>query len=212
MRNLILRKNDDLFTPIKPSDTMEIRKTIELLYKPYFFGTFGSLILILLFVVTLSITNSFSHAVSQYVLYWPEFSVLIFGFGIQMGLFFYLRGYAKVMSDPNVGSKSIVATSGVSGGAMIACCLHHVADVIPFVGLSGVAFFLGEYQRDFLILGIMSNALGITYILSLIQKHRLFIPNRLLSRIVRVPWPQLFRLAVGLAILGLAAWIYWRFV
>ena len=50
---------------------------------------------------------------------------------------------------------------GTSGGtsvtAMVACCLHHVTDVLPILGLSAAATFLTRYQRPFMLIGLGMN-------------------------------------------------------
>lgn len=44
---------------------------------------------------------------------------------------------------PAAGVAASTATSGV---AMLACCAHHLAEVLPVVGLSGAALFLAEVK------------------------------------------------------------------
>jgi hypothetical protein len=55
--------------------------------------------------------------------------------------------------------------------AMIACCLHHVAELAPVVGLTGAALFLNEYKRDLMTLGLVMMVLGILWMLGLIVYH-----------------------------------------
>ncbi len=50
---------------------------------------------------------------------------------------------------------------------MAACCAHHLADVLPLLGLSGVAIFLVRYQLFFIIAGVLSNVVGITITLEM---------------------------------------------
>lgn len=56
---------------------------------------------------------------------------------------------------------------------MIACCAHHLSDVLPFVGLAGLAAFLVDYQVFFIVLGVVSNIIGIMIMLESIQRHNL---------------------------------------
>ena len=62
-----------------------------------------------------------------------------------------------------------VASTGVSTTSMIACCAHHIADIAPFLGITALGLFLTKYQSTFLLMGILSNVLGITYMTSLIE-------------------------------------------
>jgi hypothetical protein len=57
---------------------------------------------------------------------------------------------------------------------MVACCAHHVTDVLPILGVSAAAVFLNQYQDVFIIVGVLSNLIGITVMLRIIQKHDLY--------------------------------------
>ena len=66
-----------------------------------------------------------------------------------------------------------MGTSGTtSATAMVACCLHHVADVLPVLGLSAAASFLTRYQRPFMLLGLGMNILGILIMLVVLYRER----------------------------------------
>ncbi len=52
---------------------------------------------------------------------------------------------------------------------MAACCAHHLTDVLPNLGLSGLATFLASYQVLFIVIGVLSNVVGITIMLETIQ-------------------------------------------
>lgn len=116
----------------------------------------------LLFVIT----KDPSHPLSQFKLFQPWMSLLIIGFGIQMGLFWLMKKGVKFNLQEKKDANLAVGTGTVvSGVAMIACCAHHAVEVLPLVGLSAAALFLGEYQEQFLILGVLSNLFGITMML-----------------------------------------------
>jgi hypothetical protein len=57
---------------------------------------------------------------------------------------------------------------------MVACCAHHLTDVLPLIGLAGAAVFLTAYQSIFLLLGLLSNVVGIVYLLGVLRRHGLF--------------------------------------
>jgi len=50
---------------------------------------------------------------------------------------------------------------------MVACCAHHLADVLPFLGLAGVSIFLVRYQIPILLLSLAINIIGI----AMMRKH-----------------------------------------
>lgn len=129
----------------------------------------GSAGLLAFYFLVLRLTNpSWDHAIEQFRQLWFWMLLLDFGFGIQIGLYTHLRSLGRDGSSAKIASTS----AGVSAGSMIACCAHHVADVLPIIGLSGIAFFLTEYQVWFIILGIISNAAGIIYISKQIKTIR----------------------------------------
>lgn len=90
------------------------------------------------------------------------------GFGTQMGLFIVLRSL-----HAQVRARGVLASTGTSTVAMVACCAHHLADVLPILGLSGAAIFLNDYKLPLLWLGIVMNLAGIGYLHMQIRTQRL---------------------------------------
>lgn len=82
------------------------------------------------------------------------------GFGTQVGLIVYLRGM-----HVRAAASGVVASSGTSTAAMLACGAHHLVDVAPVLGLSGAVIFLNAYKAPLLWLGIAMNLVGIAYLL-----------------------------------------------
>lgn len=82
---------------------------------------------------------------------WTQFSLsrywiigLAVGFGVQVGLFTYLRALHRARM-----SGAVAATTGtVSGSAMVACCAHYLVNIMPIVGISGFAAVVGQYQQS----------------------------------------------------------------
>src|SRR6266540_6327630 len=66
----------------------------------------------------------------------------------------------------------VAASTGTSAAAMLACCAHHLADVLPIVGVAGAAVFLNAYKTPLLWLSIVMNLAGVVYLLRKIQRHR----------------------------------------
>jgi xanthine/uracil permease len=84
---------------------------------------------------------------------------------------------------------------------MVACCAHHLSDVLPIIGLTGAALFFSDYQKIFLLLGVLSNVVGITLMLHMIQRHGLMEKGHLLfERIFRWDMGKVFRWNIGLSI------------
>jgi len=55
---------------------------------------------------------------------------------------------------------------------MVVCCLHHVTDVLPILGLSAAATFLTRYQRPFMLVGLGLNIIGIIVMLVVLYRER----------------------------------------
>lgn len=83
-------------------------------------------------------------------------------FGIQASLYSILRFrlFVPIASRTSTGAL-MGANGGTSVTAMVACCLHHVTDVLPVLGLSAAATFLTRYQRPFMLIGLGMNIIGI---------------------------------------------------
>lgn len=131
------------------------------------------------------VTKDIRHPISQFRLFQPWMSILIVGFGIQVGLYSLLRRGFRLNINQKKETKIAAGAGGtVSGVSMVACCAHHVADVTPILGLTGAAVFLTEYQKEFLIFGIIANLLGILYMSWLLveKKHPRDILQYALSR------------------------------
>lgn len=162
----------------------------------------GAIALLGMYFGILTLANSLGHAVDQFLLMWPWFTVLVVGFGVQTGLYTYIRRVQKIHHISALASKKgITATGGVSTTAMVACCAHHLSDVLPIIGLTGAALFFSDYQRIFLLMGILSNAVGITLMLHLIQRQGLIEEGQpLFERIFQWNMGKIFRWNTGLSI------------
>ncbi len=90
------------------------------------------------------------------------------GFGTQLGLFTYLRLVQRALARESVVLAGAgAATSSVS---MVACCAHHLADVLPIVGVSGLVAILVELRTPLMLLGLATNALGIALMLDQLRR------------------------------------------
>ena len=135
-------------------------------------GFIGSASLLIIYFLIVSLTESVNHAIEQFIELWYLIVPLVAGFGIQSGLFYHIRKELKLRRNQSAQA-SMAASGGVSTTSMIACCAHHLTDVLPIFGLSAATLFLSTYQVFFMVLGVASNLVGITLMLELIKKHKL---------------------------------------
>jgi hypothetical protein len=134
-------------------------------------GVAGAVFLAGLYLGIVSVAESASHALS---LFWEDrvFVVpIILGFGAQVGLFTYLK-LGLFVPGAAAGGATTAAGGGVSTLAMVACCAHHVSDVLPLIGLTAAAAFLAEWKLAFMLVGLATNAAGIAFMLWQIAKAR----------------------------------------
>jgi hypothetical protein len=142
--------------------------------------------LVVVYVGLLALANSLEHALGEFQRLWYWMVPLILGFAAQVGLFAYARTATR--GEGSVHARGVAASGGTSTLSMVACCAHHLTDVLPLIGLAGAAMFLAQYQNLFLLLGVLSNVVGLVYVLGLLHQHGLY-PRRasLLSLCAR--WP-----------------------
>ncbi len=133
-------------------------------------GIAASLALLSVYFAIVSLAQDFSHAVQTFRDLWYWITALVIGFGVQGGLYYYVR--ASLIAR-RASTASVAACGGVSTTAMAACCAHHLSDVLPLLGLSAAAVFLAEYQVLFMVMGVLSNFVGIVFMLGLIQQNKL---------------------------------------
>ncbi len=129
-------------------------------------GLAASLLLLAFYLAIASLLGGVSFAISNFVKLWYWMIPLVIGFGIQIGMFFYVK---EQMHKKATGTAA--ASSGISATSMVACCAHHIADIAPFLGITALGLFLTKYQSTFLLMGIFSNILGITYMTSLANRN-----------------------------------------
>ena len=112
------------------------------------------------------LAGSWKAAIDQFTNLWYFMIPLSIGFGIQVGI------YTKVKQFMNItGAKGVMAgNTTTSTIGMIACCAHHISDILTIIGLSALSTFLVNYQIPILIIGIIANIIGITYLLRLQTK------------------------------------------
>lgn len=135
--------------------------------RPMVFGALAALGLIAFYLGIITLAQGWGHAVQQLADDRFFIAVLVTGFGVQVGMFIYLRSI-----HTRATSGGVAASTGTSATAMLACCAHHLADILPILGLSGAAIFLNAYKTPLLWLGIVMNLAGVAYLLRKVLRQR----------------------------------------
>jgi hypothetical protein len=136
-------------------------------------GLAGMLFLSGLYFGLVSWAEGPEHAMQ---LFWDERWIIIpiiLGFGVQAALYTILKKRLFVPVSSTGPSGAIMGAGGTTSTvAMVACCAHHVTDVLPILGLTAAATFLAEYQTTFMIIGLGTTLAGITFMLVILFHER----------------------------------------
>lgn len=135
-------------------------------FVPILVGAVGSLALLGLDLGVIALAQGWAHAWEQLGAdRWFVVSLAL-GFGTQVALISVLGArHARA----HTGGVAVSAGTGAAG--MLACCAHHLADILPILGISGAAIFLNAYRTPLLWLGIAMNLSGVVYLARLVARR-----------------------------------------
>lgn len=109
----------------------------------------------------LTLVSGWAFTLEQFALFWPYIVALAAGFGVQVALFVYLR---RLVSGAQAHGKVVAVSGTASTAAMISCCTHYLANILPIVGAAGLVTLATQYQVELFWVGLAFNAVGIAYI------------------------------------------------
>jgi hypothetical protein len=136
-------------------------------------GLAGAGLLTALYFGIVSWAESPQHAAD---LFWQDRFIvipIILGFGMQAALYTILKKRLFVPVTSTGPSGKLIGTGGTTSTlAMVACCAHHVSDVLPILGLTAAAAFLAEYRVAFMLVGLSTTMLGMGVMLAILFKER----------------------------------------
>lgn len=132
----------------------------NLIKKPVIFGVMAAALLLSFYFLLLSLVSGWDFTKVQFKDNWYWIVSLSVGFGIQIGLFTYLKNLHKIA----VSGKVVAASGTTSTVAMVSCCAHYLVNILPVIGISGIAAIIGQYQTELFWLGLASNFFGIGYL------------------------------------------------
>ena len=136
--------------------------------KPLAAGTLAFLAMVGVYFGVLTLVSGWSFTVSQFAQYWYYVMPLAIGFGIQMGLYVYLK---QLLLHHDCG-KMVAVSGATSTGAMLACCTHYLANILPVIGAAGAVTLIAQYQVELFWVGLVFNLGGIIFIASSIVSAR----------------------------------------
>lgn len=124
-------------------------------------GTFALIALLGIYFGVLTVVSGWSFTLDQFREFWPYIVPLAAGFGLQVGLYLHLRQLTASHHHAN----QVVAASGTTSTiAMLACCTHYLANILPVLGAVGLVTLVAQYQIELFWVGLAFNAAGIVYV------------------------------------------------
>ena len=159
--------------------------TINKKFLPFGTGLLGSFSMAVLYFGIVSAVESPDHALDFFVQDLWIVIPIILGFGVQVALYTILKLRLfispQLASNPALSQSNQVASSGLGASgatstmAMVACCAHHVTDILPILGLTAATAFLAQYRLWFMWIGLGMTLIGIVYMLFvLFREKRMF--------------------------------------
>lgn len=104
-------------------------------------------------------SGSFSHLTEQVRTDWYLLVLILAAFGTEVAFFAELRHLHRMhQSERTAGA----AGAGASTVGMVACCSHHLAELIPLVGAAGAATFVYDKRVAFMVAGLAINAIAVS--------------------------------------------------
>lgn len=141
--------------------------------KSILLGLLGGLGLLGVYFAILTLVSGQQFALQQFDDNWYYVLALSAGFGIQIGLYTYLRQTVH----QNSGGKVVAVSGTTSTIAMVSCCSHYLVNVLPIIGLTGFITVVSQYQTQLFWVGIGANVLGVGYMSSKVLKIKDSIKN-----------------------------------
>lgn len=137
--------------------------------RPVEFGVGALVLLLAIYFGVVSLISGIAFALDQFAIFWYFIIPLAMGFGIQVGLFVYLKN----LVGQHGASGKVVAVSGTTSTvAMVSCCSHYLVNILPILGVAGFLTIVAEYQIELFWLGLAFNAAGILYVSDKVIKAR----------------------------------------
>lgn len=132
---------------------------IKKLLQPTLRGLFSAIILLFIYFTIIILVSGWSFAQDQFQQFWYYVVSLAIGFGIQIGLYTYLKNSVLHSISPK-----IVATTGTTSTiAMVSCCAHYLVNLLPILGAIGIITVISQYQIQLFWVGLIFNFAGLVY-------------------------------------------------
>lgn len=124
--------------------------------------------LLTVYVTIVSLVSGWEFMLAQLAKFWYFVISLAIGFGIQVGLYSYLK---HAIQHKNTSGRVLAVSGTTSTAAMVSCCAHYLVNLLPILGAVGVITIISQYQVQLFWLGLVFNFAGIFYMLNRVIKY-----------------------------------------
>ncbi|MBI3479700.1 MAG: hypothetical protein HY016_04995 [Nitrosomonadales bacterium] len=131
--------------------------------RPMQFGTGAVVLLLAIYFGVVGLISGMDFALDQFAQFRYFIVALALGFGIQAGLYTYLK---NLVGQHGKSGKVVAASGTTSTAAMVSCCAHYLVNVLPVMGVTGFLTIVAEYQVELFWIDLVFNAAGILYVSS----------------------------------------------
>ena len=138
-----------------------------MLAKPFQLGTLAFILMLAIYFGVVSLISGRNFAIEQFAGFWYFIVALALGFGIQVGLYTYLK---DLVGQHGMSGKVVAASGTTSAAAMVSCCAHYLVNILPILGVTGILTLVAQYQIELFWLGLAFNVAGILYIVPKVVK------------------------------------------
>src|SRR3989338_1254278 len=119
----------------------------------------GVSLALVLYLIQAAGMQSWTGPISFFKSKWYFILPLILGFAVQV----WLWRKIKYFHEKHLGL--VAASGGVSGSAMLACCLHNFTPILGILGINALATILAAYQDYIFSISLLFVIFGIIYML-----------------------------------------------
>src|SRR3990167_11293507 len=116
------------------------------------YGLVGMTALLAVYFSVVSLISGWPFTLSQFSQFWYFIVSLAIGFGIQIGLYSYLK---SAVHQKNASGKVLAVSGTTSTAAMLSCCAHYLVNILPIIGITGIVSLVGQYQIQLFWIGLI---------------------------------------------------------
>lgn len=129
--------------------------------RPIGCGVAAGALLMAAYFAILTLVSGWEFARAQFMSFWYFIVPLAVGFSAQIALYARLR---QVTRHGDASGKVVAVSGGTSTVAMISCCAHYLANVLPVLGATGVVALAAQFQSELFWIGLVFNLAGVVYV------------------------------------------------